>query len=86
MCYFWKAIVLDDHKQMAYYSKKLNVDDCKMFAEILFQRPMNMRGAKFSTKLTEEELAYFSENAKKNFDQVIKTLQQIPRNMLFIVR
>lgn len=71
---------------MAVYSEKLNVNDYSMFAEVLMQRPLNMKGARFSTKLTDEELKYMAQAAKKNFDKVIKTLQQMPKNMLFIVR
>lgn len=84
--HFWKAIVLDDHQKMALYSKKLNVDDYNTFAEVLMQRPLDLKGARFSTKLTEEELKYLTQAAKSNFNKVIRTLQQLPRNMLFIIR
>lgn len=56
-------------------------------AEVLLQRPIDISGRKmFTTRMTEEELAYIQEKAKKRFDIVLMTLKQMPRNMLFIVR
>lgn len=61
--------------------------DSLQLAEVLLQRPVDMSGRKlFTTRLTEEDIAYIQEKAKKRFDIVLTTLKQIPRNMLFIVR
>lgn len=61
--------------------------DADKLAEILLQRPLNMQGVSpFSTRLTEKELGYLQEMAKKRFDIVLTTLKQMPKNMLFVVR
>lgn len=50
------------------------------------QRPIDMKKPKFSTRLTDEDIAYFQKDAKQHFDIVLLTLKQMPRNMLFVVR
>ena len=52
LCRFWEAIVLKDYRAMQKYSKALNVPDYEIFAEILLQRPLEMKGT-FSTKVTQ---------------------------------
>ena len=64
-----------------------NLTDYEKLAEILLQRPLDFKGATLSTtRLTEEELKFMQEMAKKRFDTVLTTLKQMPRNMLFVVR
>lgn len=64
----------------------MNQLDANKFAEILLQRPIDMKKPSFSTRLTDDDIAYFQEDAKRHFDVVIATLKQMPRNMLFVVR
>lgn len=86
LCRFWKAIVLRDYPAMQRYAAEMNVMDHKKFAEILMQRPLEMRGSRFSTKLTDEEIAYMTQVAKQRFDVVMNTLKEMPRNLIFVVR
>lgn len=60
--------------------------DYEKLAEILLQRPMEFNAKQVSTALTDKELAYLQEMAKKNFNIVLDTLRQMPKNMLFVVR
>uniref|UniRef100_A0A8D8D5I4 Uncharacterized aarF domain-containing protein kinase 5 n=2 Tax=Culex pipiens TaxID=7175 RepID=A0A8D8D5I4_CULPI len=83
---FWEAIVLKDHADMKKYAKALNVEDYKTFAEILLQRPLEVSGSKMSTRLTDEDLAYMSAQAKDHFDKVMTTLKSMPRNIIFVLR
>ncbi|GAB0090422.1 uncharacterized aarF domain-containing protein kinase 5 [Sergentomyia squamirostris] len=85
LCHFWEAIVLKDHKTMKEYATKLNVKDHYRFAEILLQRPLEAKG-KFTTRLTDEEIAYMQKIARKRFDLIMETLKEMPRNLIFIVR
>lgn len=85
LCHFWEAIVLMDHDAMKKHAAKMNVKDYFKFAEILLQRPLETK-AKFSTKLTEKEIAYMQKLARKRFDIIMDTLREMPQNMLFIVR
>lgn len=63
-----------------------NILDYEKLAEILLQRPMEFNTKQVSTALTDKELKYLQEMAKKNFDTVLNTLRQMPKNMLFVVR
>lgn len=65
---------------------KFKFIDANKFAEILLQRPIDMKKPSFSTCLTADEIAYFQEDAKRHFDIVLETLKQMPRNMLFVIR
>lgn len=61
--------------------------DSMKLAEILLQRPVDMRRPVFGrAKLTEADLAAMQTMAKNHFDVVLSTLKQMPRNMLFVVR
>lgn len=61
--------------------------DSNKLAEILLQRPLDMRGPSISgSRLTDADIAYMQQQAKKHFDVVLDTLKQMPRNMLFIIR
>lgn len=60
--------------------------DSKKLAEILMQRPIDMKKPTFATRLTDEDIAYFQADAKRHFDVVLETLKQMPRNMLFVIR
>lgn len=50
------------------------------------QRPIDMRKPTFTSRLTDEDIAYFQADAKKQFNVVLDTLKQMPRNMLFVIR
>lgn len=61
--------------------------DSNKLTEILLQRPVDMRGPSIGSKrLTDAELAYMQAQAKRHFDVVLDTLEQMPRNMLFVIR
>ena len=85
LCRFWEAIVLKDYRAMQKYSKALNVPDYEIFAEILLQRPLEMKGT-FSTKLSDEDIKYMTDMARKRFDLIMKTLKDMPRNIIFVIR
>lgn len=85
LCHFWEAIVLRDHAAMERHAARMNVKEYFKFAEILLQRPLETK-SKFSTKLTESEIAYMQKLARKRFDIIMDTLREMPQNMLFIVR
>uniref|UniRef100_A0A182JX21 ABC1 atypical kinase-like domain-containing protein n=1 Tax=Anopheles christyi TaxID=43041 RepID=A0A182JX21_9DIPT len=85
---FWEAIVLRDHAAMQRYSQALNVPDYRTFAEILLQRPLELKGRSntFSTRLTEQDLAYMTRQAKEHFDRIMGTLRAMPRNLILVIR
>lgn len=85
LCHFWEAIVLMDHDEMKKYAARMNIKDYFKFAEILLQRPLETKN-RFSTKLTEAEIAYMQKLARKRFDIIMEVLREMPQNMLFIVR
>lgn len=60
--------------------------DSNKFGEILMQQPIDMKKPTLITRLTTEDIAYFQQDAKQHFDIVLKTLKQMPRNMLFVIR
>lgn len=63
----------------------VNASDSEKLAEILMQRPINIKPS-FTTRLSDEDILYFQEDAKRHFNVVLETLKQMPRNMLFVVR
>uniref|UniRef100_A0AAG5D8F7 ABC1 atypical kinase-like domain-containing protein n=1 Tax=Anopheles atroparvus TaxID=41427 RepID=A0AAG5D8F7_ANOAO len=85
LCHFWEAIVLRDHAGMERFAKKLNVSDYRTFAEILLQRPLELKGPA-KTRLTEQDLAYMTKQAKEHFDRIMNTLRSMPRNLILVIR
>ncbi len=75
-----------DAKRFSNNFSKFFYKDYEKLAEILLQRPIEFNTRHVSTALTDKELAYLQEMAKKHFDIVLKTLRQMPKNMLFVVR
>ncbi|XP_053688042.1 uncharacterized aarF domain-containing protein kinase 5 isoform X2 [Sabethes cyaneus] len=86
LCRFWEAIVLKDHKAMKKYALALKVNDYRTFAEILLQRPLELKGARLTTGLTDEDLAYMTKQAKEHFDKVMETLRSMPRHIILVIR
>jgi aarF domain-containing kinase len=86
LCKFWEAIVLRDDEAMKKYSNELNVSDHKRFAEILLQKPLDINKFSLSTKYTEDEVLWMKKVASERFDLIMEVLQDMPRNLLFIVR
>lgn len=61
--------------------------DSEKLAEILLQRPIDLRSPQLGhSRLTDVDIAYFQQNAKKHFDVVLDTLKKMPRNMLLVIR
>ncbi|KFB44989.1 AGAP006050-PA-like protein [Anopheles sinensis] len=85
LCRFWEAIVLRDHPGMEKFAKLLNVSDYRTFAEILLQRPLQLKGPA-KTRLTEQDLAYMTKQAKEHFDRIMTTLRCMPRNLILVIR
>lgn len=86
LCRFWEAIVLKDHKSMKKYAAALKVNDYRTFAEILLQRPLELKSSRLTTGLTEEDLAYMTKQAKEHFDKVMETLRSMPRHIILVIR
>ncbi|XP_013106912.2 uncharacterized aarF domain-containing protein kinase 5 [Stomoxys calcitrans] len=86
LCEFWEATVLRDEAAMKKSAQKLGIKDHMKFAEVLFQQPIRIHGGKIKTKLNEDDINYMQEIAQKNFEMIMSTLKEMPRNMLFVVR
>lgn len=71
---------------MSKAANKLGIKDHMKFAEVLFQQPIRIHGGKIKTKLNEDDIKYMQKIAQKNFDLIMSTLKEMPRNMLFVVR
>lgn len=57
-----------------------------MLAEIFTQSPLKSRNFKLKTKLTDEDMKYIAEFARKRFDKIMATLKDMPRSLLLVVR
>lgn len=87
LCRLWKAIVVGDHSQMKDNSSQLGVTDHRLFAEMLMQRPVGGGGIiSLKEVLSAEEFEYMQKMAANRFDQIDRTLQELPREMLLIIR
>ncbi|XP_072013845.1 uncharacterized aarF domain-containing protein kinase 5-like [Amphiura filiformis] len=89
LCDFWRAIVEKDEESMKINSRKLGVENYSLFAEILTQRPLNLkakRGHHMTRMLSEEGATYFKEMSAKHFDRIMEILKQLPRSMLLVFR
>lgn len=75
----------DKHSFLTDFLIYFFTSDYDKLAEILLQRPLDMSGP-MKTRLTEQEIAFMQEMAKKRFDTVLNTLKLMPRSMLFVVR
>ncbi|XP_018025592.1 uncharacterized aarF domain-containing protein kinase 5 isoform X2 [Hyalella azteca] len=85
LCRLWESIVLGDHAAMKRYSSQLGVTDELLFAEMLLQRPVVGLGRLVDT-LTTADSQYMIDMAKDRFDKITLTLQQLPREILLIIR
>uniref|UniRef100_A0A0P4WLB2 ABC1 atypical kinase-like domain-containing protein n=1 Tax=Scylla olivacea TaxID=85551 RepID=A0A0P4WLB2_SCYOL len=87
LCRLWKAIVVGDHTQMKDNSAQLGVTDHSLFAEMLMQRPMGGGGiVSLKEVLSAEEFEYMQKMAANRFDQIDRTLRELPREMLLVIR
>ncbi|XP_055920396.1 uncharacterized aarF domain-containing protein kinase 5 [Eupeodes corollae] len=86
LCEFWEATVLKDEKRMKRSALALNINEYKNFAQVLFQVPFEINGGQVKTKLSDKDIEYMQQIAKNNFDRIMQTLREMPRNMLFVVR
>ncbi|XP_036331035.1 uncharacterized aarF domain-containing protein kinase 5 isoform X1 [Rhagoletis pomonella] len=86
LCEFWEATVLRDEQKMQSSAQKMGIQDHMKFAEVLFQQPIRIHGGRVKTKLSESDIEYIRLVAKKNFELIMGTLKEMPRNMLFVVR
>lgn len=86
LSYFWKAIVLNDHKEMQKYGRMLGVNDYEMLAEILTQSPLKSRNFRLTFKLSDDDIKYIAEFARKRFDKIMHTLKDMPRSLLLVIR
>lgn len=86
LCEFWEATVLRDEGSMKKAAVKLGIKDHMKFAEVLFQQPIRIHGGKIKTKLNEDDIKYMQKVAQQNFELIMNTLKEMPRNMLFVVR
>ncbi|XP_011209813.2 uncharacterized aarF domain-containing protein kinase 5 [Bactrocera dorsalis] len=86
LCEFWEATVLRDEQKMKLAARQIGIKDHMKFAEVLFQQPIRIHGGRIKTKLSESDIEYIQQVAKKNFELIMGTLKEMPRNMLFVVR
>ncbi|XP_064216007.1 uncharacterized aarF domain-containing protein kinase 5 [Tribolium castaneum] len=86
LSHMWKAIVLQDHAQMKFYSKQLGVEDYVVFAEILTQAPLRRHKFKLHIRLTDEDLKHMTEIARTRFDAIMKALRLMPTSLLLVIR
>lgn len=82
---FWQAIVIRDRIKMDKYSKALGVQNYAEFAEVLTQTPMK-KEFRLVTRLTQTDIDYISEVAQHRLDIITKTLKEMPRSLLFVIR
>ena len=86
LCEFWVATVLRNEQWMKASAAKLNVSEYMKFAEVLFQQPIKLETSGIKNKLTREDIIYMQHVAKDNFERIMDTLKEMPRNLLFVVR
>ncbi|XP_053632144.2 uncharacterized aarF domain-containing protein kinase 5 isoform X7 [Cherax quadricarinatus] len=62
-------------------------NDYLLFAEMLMQRPVETQSFQlFKNVLTSDDLEYMQKMAARRFDQINRILQEIPQEMLLIIR
>lgn len=60
--------------------------DYEILAEILTQRPVKVSDFKLTTRITEEQMAYMTEAARRRFGEIMDVLKIMPRSLLLVVR
>lgn len=86
LCEFWEATVLQDEFGMNKAARKLGIRNADKFAEVLFQQPIRFQGGRLKSKLSSTDIEKMQKVAQENFDEIMCTLKEMPRNMLFVVR
>ncbi|XP_071552105.1 uncharacterized aarF domain-containing protein kinase 5 isoform X3 [Panulirus ornatus] len=87
LCRLWKAIVVGNHEKMKENAAQLGVTDYLLFAEMLMQHPIQTGGVKLlKNVLSTDELEYMQKMAANRFDQINRTLRELPKEMLLIIR
>ncbi|XP_037088432.1 uncharacterized aarF domain-containing protein kinase 5-like isoform X2 [Pollicipes pollicipes] len=86
----WKAIVLNDHPNMARFAKQLGVSDYCLLCEMLLQRPLPRRAAGAALHALRHaaagDLEYMRRQAAERFDQISAALRRLPRSVLLVIR
>mgnify|MGYP004600425203 CR=1 FL=1 len=85
LCEFWEKAILLDEPQMEILANRIGIKNPMHFAQVLFQQPLRING-RIKSQLTHEDIEHIQRIAKQNFDQIMDTLREMPRNMLFVVR
>lgn len=86
LCEFWEATVLHDKLGMNRAARKLGIKNADKFGEVLFQQPIRYQGGRLKSKLSNTDIEKMQKVAKENFDEIMCTLKEMPRNMLLVVR
>uniref|UniRef100_A0A6M2DVZ1 ABC1 atypical kinase-like domain-containing protein n=1 Tax=Xenopsylla cheopis TaxID=163159 RepID=A0A6M2DVZ1_XENCH len=87
LCDFWEGIVFKNYNKMQKHANELHVSDFETFAEILSQRPLRIESPLTTkTSLTQAELSYMTEMAKRRFNLIAATLKAMPHNLIFVIR
>ncbi|KAI3389979.1 hypothetical protein SNEBB_009185 [Seison nebaliae] len=91
LCHFWKSIVERDLVEMEKYSRKLGVEEYRLFAETLFMRPLYLDNKSKimndMNKMTKEEIELVKMQAQENFDIIMNRLLKVmPLELLLVFR
>lgn len=86
LCHLWKSIILNDIPRMRKYCNELNVQDYKLFCEILLQRPIERTRFHLPNRLSKEEVNYMIKMAQNKFDQIMVELKNMPKPMILVFR
>ncbi|XP_018123868.1 uncharacterized aarF domain-containing protein kinase 5 isoform X2 [Xenopus laevis] len=85
LCKLWRSVVLRNLQDMETHSAELGVKDYFLFCEILLQRPLRVPGA-MGNALTREETRYMQDMAREHFDDIMRVLRSLPKQMLLVFR
>ncbi|XP_049828019.1 uncharacterized aarF domain-containing protein kinase 5-like [Schistocerca gregaria] len=86
LCKLWKSIVMNDHPSMKRYAAELGVKDYEQLSEILTQRPLRMSNYVLKVSLSDDDMKYMTEVARKKFDKIMTALRTMPNSMLLVIR
>ncbi|XP_055981243.1 uncharacterized aarF domain-containing protein kinase 5 isoform X2 [Sorex fumeus] len=86
LCQLWRAIILRDDAAMKKQAAVLGVQDYLLFSEVLMQRPVHLGQLWRSHLLSHREAAYMKEMARDHFEDIMRVLKALPRQMLLVLR
>lgn len=83
---FWKAAILKDDKEAAYFAKQMGIDEWHLFAMMVLMRSYEGATKGLGSRMKLEDIKRLQKLATEQMDKFMLVLRQMPRELILIIR